>query len=127
MWPFVDPVTKQKVKFGTDIVADGDIDKEWLMKECGGDLDVGLSRVEQADEKITYDHDTYWPALVKACQERREQDAIRWRALGEPKVGREERDFKRSSTGEGVKSSPAPEEKAKEEKVGHQGVALAQT
>lgn len=40
MWPFVDPLTKKKVKFGTDIVADGDVASGLLLKECGGELDV---------------------------------------------------------------------------------------
>ena len=42
MWPFVDANTKQKVKFCSpeELGKTGDIDREVLLKECGGDLDV---------------------------------------------------------------------------------------
>jgi hypothetical protein len=46
MWPFVDPNTKKKVKFGTDPVADGDVGKEVLMKESGGDMDVSVVTIQ---------------------------------------------------------------------------------
>lgn len=49
MWPFVDPVTKKKVKFGTaggrESILEGDLDAGQLLKECGGDLDVSLRRI----------------------------------------------------------------------------------
>lgn len=46
------------------------------------------------DEQMPYDHAEYWPTLMKTCLERREDQLKRWRALGEPRVGRSEGDFK---------------------------------
>ena len=46
MWPFVDPVTRKKVKFGSsevgELTRDGDVKKDQLLIECGGDLDVSI-------------------------------------------------------------------------------------
>jgi hypothetical protein len=40
MWPFVDANTKKKVRIEMDIAAAGDIAKDELLRECGGDLEV---------------------------------------------------------------------------------------
>lgn len=42
MWPFVDPHTKSKINFysGEEAVAAGEVDRDVLLKECGGALDV---------------------------------------------------------------------------------------
>ena len=42
MWPFVDSVTKSKVKFCTpeELGAMGDVAPDILLKECGGNVDV---------------------------------------------------------------------------------------
>ncbi|WVQ97364.1 hypothetical protein IAU59_004476 [Kwoniella sp. CBS 9459] len=89
MWPFVDPVTKGKVKIGSsqgkEVIKDGYADAGQLLKDAGGDLD------------IPYDHDTYWPALVETCLRLRAAEEGRWRSLGERQVGREERLFKRAA------------------------------
>ena len=45
IWPFVDPVTKQKVKFGTNIVQDGEVDASQLLQKCGGGLMVGFQSI----------------------------------------------------------------------------------
>ena len=47
MWPFVDSVTKSKVKFCTpeELGATGDVHENVLLKECGGKVDVSLLRV----------------------------------------------------------------------------------
>jgi hypothetical protein len=47
MWPFVDPATKEKVKFGSseglDVVKEGDVNSNQLLEECGGEIVVRLS------------------------------------------------------------------------------------
>ncbi len=44
MWPFVDPSTKKKVKFGSaegrEVVQDCHVEPSQLLKDCGGELDV---------------------------------------------------------------------------------------
>lgn len=42
MWPFVDPNTKKKVKFDVDVVQEGDVEPEMLLKECGGNVNVSV-------------------------------------------------------------------------------------
>ncbi|WVW82426.1 hypothetical protein I302_104436 [Kwoniella bestiolae CBS 10118] len=87
VWPFVDPVTKKKVSFGSlegaELVKEGVVDPSQLLKEAGGNVD------------LPYDHATYWPALLETCVKIREEEEQRWRALGERQVGREEKLFKR--------------------------------
>lgn len=99
MWPFVDPVTKQKVRFCTpeELGSKGDIDRNVLLKECGGDLDVSEAlRAQRLTYQLPYDHDTYWPTLIETCIARREEHIQAWRSLGPPEIGRSERDFKKS-------------------------------
>lgn len=61
MWPFIDPNTKKKIKivYGPpkSVVEDGSLNPEGLLKECGGDVDVGPStlsgeEVSAADEVV---------------------------------------------------------------------------
>ncbi|WWC58486.1 uncharacterized protein I303_101029 [Kwoniella dejecticola CBS 10117] len=91
VWPFVDPATKKKVKFGSgkgrEIVKEGDVAASQLLQEAGGDLD------------IPYDHDSYWPALLNVCLQLRKDEEERWIALGDRQVGREEKQFKRHAGG----------------------------
>lgn len=54
--------------------------------------------MQRADQQLPYDHGTYWPAVVNACLQRRQEHLDAWRELGPPRVGRSERDFKKSST-----------------------------
>ena len=41
--------------------------------------------------QLPYDHEAYWPALVKTCLDTRKRQEDAFLALGEPKVGREEK------------------------------------
>jgi hypothetical protein len=36
----------------------------------------------QGDLEFDYDHDTYWPALMQLCEERREEQVARWEQGG---------------------------------------------
>lgn len=43
VWPFVDHNLRDRVKYDKDIVGDGDVKKEVLLKQCGGALDVSFT------------------------------------------------------------------------------------
>ena len=108
MWPFVDPATKKKVKFGSaegaEIVKDGEVAEDQLLVECGGDLNVSfVSQQWQQDPiwsheaQIPYDHERYWPELLRVSKEKRDEYLRRFVELG-PRVGMEERMFKESTS-----------------------------
>jgi hypothetical protein len=40
VWPFVDAGLRDHVKYDKELVKDGDVMKEVLLKQCGGALDV---------------------------------------------------------------------------------------
>ncbi|PHH58384.1 hypothetical protein CDD82_3107 [Ophiocordyceps australis] len=67
--PFIDPVTRDKVKFNGDMTQYVAPDQLWR-SDWGGRLE------------FDYEHDAYWPALDKLCQERREARTARWEAGG---------------------------------------------
>ena len=96
--PFVDPVTRNKVKFNPKIYEDGIMTKDQVMKEWW-----------DGDQEFEWDHDKYWPALIKICDERRHSQMERWRQLG-AKVGLSEWDFKSTNT-EGSSNLPEANEK----------------
>jgi len=81
---FVDPVTKTKVHFNPDVVKENLISSDMLLREWRGDMEV------------IYEHDTYWPELLRLTTERRSQNMQRWRSLG-AKVGVSEWDYKDGS------------------------------
>lgn len=62
--PFIDPLTKEKLKFNEDMRQY--VPPEQLWTEFHGDLD------------FEYDHETYWPALVNLCNEKRKASTERW-------------------------------------------------
>jgi hypothetical protein len=66
--PFIDPMTREKVKFNEDLRAY--IPASHLWKELGGDAD------------FEYDHAPYWPALNGLCDERRRVNYERWVKAG---------------------------------------------
>ncbi|PHH86997.1 hypothetical protein CDD83_9445 [Cordyceps sp. RAO-2017] len=67
--PFIDPVTRQKLKFNEDM-RQYVPPQQLLSTEWGGDLD------------FDYDHDTYWSALHDMCRKRRDERTARWVAAG---------------------------------------------
>lgn len=66
--PFIDPVTKEKIKFNEDMSIY--VPKEQLMKESNGSVD------------FQYDHKTYWPALTKLSENKRNAYRARWETAG---------------------------------------------
>ncbi|KAF9030872.1 CRAL/TRIO domain-containing protein [Hymenopellis radicata] len=83
--PFVDPHTREKMKFNIDAVQDGIFVPENIMKEHWG----GTSDFE-------YEHEKYWKALVELTEKRTQTWLANWRALGGT-VGLKEFDFKTGS------------------------------
>jgi hypothetical protein len=82
--PFIDPITRQKMKFNPRAVEDGHFAGDAITKAWGGSCD------------FVWDHEAYWPALDKLCRERREAWMVKWRGLG-GKVGVREWDYKDGS------------------------------
>jgi hypothetical protein len=81
--PFMDPVTRNKLKFNPNPVQDGMFAADELFKEGGW----GGSR------DFVWDHEKYWPAFVRMCDEFGEEHMARWRKLG-ARVGCDEKDYK---------------------------------
>ncbi|CAG9979644.1 unnamed protein product [Clonostachys byssicola] len=67
--PFIDPVTREKLKFNEDMKQYVPPEQLWSA-DWGGDLE------------FEYDHETFWPALNEMCRKRREEKAKRWAAAG---------------------------------------------
>lgn len=66
--PFIDPITREKIKFNEDMGIY--VPREQLMKEANGDVN------------FQYDHKTYWPALTKLSEVKRQAYRERWAAAG---------------------------------------------
>jgi hypothetical protein len=66
--PFIDPNTKEKLKFNEDLRQH--VPPEQLWKEVKGDLD------------FEYDHTVYWPALVKLADAKQAERQERWVKAG---------------------------------------------
>lgn len=88
--PFVDPITRNKLKFNPSVFDDELLTKDMAFTQhWGGECD------------FVWDHEKYWPALVEMCESRRKEQMERWRTLG-GKVGIKEWDVK---VGDGVPMS----------------------
>ncbi|KAI0351705.1 CRAL/TRIO domain-containing protein [Trametes cingulata] len=79
--PFIDPLTRPKLRFNPDCLKEGLFAPDQLIAEWGG-----AARVE-------YVHERYWDPLVRLCAERREKLWQKWRERG-AKVGVREWDVK---------------------------------
>jgi hypothetical protein len=67
--PFIDPITRDKVKFEGDMTQH--VPPEQLQADdWGGDME------------FQYDHAVYWPALLDICRTKREKKMSRWIAAG---------------------------------------------
>jgi len=70
--PFIDPVTREKMKFNEDLRTY--VPKQQLWSQHGGSKNGELN--------FEYDHDSYWPALDKEIQRRRVAFRERWEKGG---------------------------------------------
>ncbi|KAF7312385.1 CRAL/TRIO domain-containing protein [Mycena indigotica] len=93
--PFIDPVTRLKMKFNPKVVEDGIFDSKMVTERWGGDVIVD------------YKHEQYWPALVDITNERRALWMKNWQALG-AKVGLKEADYKRVAEEKVHEEAPEP-------------------
>ncbi|EMC97792.1 hypothetical protein BAUCODRAFT_66974 [Baudoinia panamericana UAMH 10762] len=66
--PFIDPVTRDKMRFNEDLTKH--VPRQQLWDSHGGDL------------KFVYEHDSYWPALEAECRKRQEASRRRWEQGG---------------------------------------------
>ncbi|KAL1940230.1 hypothetical protein VTO73DRAFT_9182 [Trametes versicolor] len=94
--PFIDPLTRPKLRFNPNCLAEGLFPPEELIAEWGGSAHV------------EYKHERYWEPLVRMCAERRERLWEKWREAG-AKVGVREWDVKCALELEGAKAeAPTP-------------------
>jgi hypothetical protein len=66
--PFIDPVTRQKLKFNEDMSKH--VPRSQLLKINGGEVE------------FEYDHSVYWPALTRMAQVQRDLYQARWAMAG---------------------------------------------
>ena len=82
--PFVDPITREKVKFNPNIFEEGLFTPDMVMKEWWG-----------GSQDFDYVHEKYWPNLVELCESRVKDWMKNWRDLG-GKVGTKEWEYKQA-------------------------------
>ncbi|KAI0925860.1 hypothetical protein AcV5_008475 [Taiwanofungus camphoratus] len=87
--PFVDPATRPKMRFNPSCVRDGLFAPHMLVREWGG------------ARAFEYEHDRYWPVLLRMCQDRRAKMLAAWRESG-AKVGLKEWDLKCAAENEKI-------------------------
>lgn len=92
--PFIDPVSREKMKFNPEVINDNLFTSDMVMSEWWG-----------GDRDFEYVHDKYWPALVSMCEFKRKTWMERWRALG-GKVGIKEWDYKGGAPAQAVVDQP---------------------
>lgn len=83
--PFIDPVTREKLKFNIEPVKEGVFEADMCMSDgWGGNRD------------FEYDHDQYWKVLVSQAEDNVTKWTKNWRALG-AKIGISEWDYKQDA------------------------------
>ncbi|KAK3308502.1 CRAL-TRIO domain-containing protein [Chaetomium strumarium] len=90
--PFIDPMTREKLKFNEDMAQYVPPEQMW-------------NEFSSGNLEFEYDHSVYWPALQKLCGERREARWERWLAGGK-QLGESE-DYLAGATETGV-AGPQP-------------------
>ncbi|KAI0346271.1 CRAL/TRIO domain-containing protein [Trametopsis cervina] len=81
--PLIDPVTRDKMRFNPDAVADGLFTADSLWKEFGGSIE------------FNYKHEAYWTHFVETSTAQRKKWQEKWRVLG-GKPGIKEWDYKQA-------------------------------
>ncbi|KDR76225.1 hypothetical protein GALMADRAFT_247498 [Galerina marginata CBS 339.88] len=102
--PFVDPITRNKVKFNPKIFEDGFFKTDMVMKEWGG------------SRNFEYVHEKYWPDFVSTCEKRVKTWKDNWKVLGS-KVGISEWDYKKGNAFAGPSVIQEKETKKEDKKV----------
>ncbi|GJJ08568.1 hypothetical protein Clacol_002787 [Clathrus columnatus] len=82
--PFIDPISREKMKFNPKVIEDGYINPDQLIKEWGGQID------------FEYKHEEYWPNLMEMTRNRRNLWFKNWQRMG-GKIGTSEWDMKQVS------------------------------
>ena len=85
--PFVDPVTRDKIRLNPSPVKEGLFAPEEIMTEAWG----GKAEFE-------WKHEEYWPTLIEMCDAQRDRWTQAWKELG-GKVGVKEWDYKTKEVG----------------------------
>jgi hypothetical protein len=94
--PFIDPVTREKMRFNPDVVKEELFTSDMVVEAWGGDL------------VLEYEHAKYWPCLVRLTEDLKKAYMERWRTLGGT-VGIKEWDYKGGSKSEESKNQPSDE------------------
>ncbi|KAK4142479.1 CRAL-TRIO domain-containing protein [Dichotomopilus funicola] len=74
--PFIDPNTREKLKFNEDMAKYVPVEQMW-------------SEFSTGKLEFEYDHEVYWPALQALCEEKREARRERW-VKGGSQIGESE-------------------------------------
>lgn len=88
--PLLDPVTKEKLKFNENMKTYVPAEQLWTEFSDGA-------------LKFEYDHEVYWPTLIKMCDEARAEQKKRW-ALGGSVIGESEM-YLKGAEAKGVQSA----------------------
>jgi hypothetical protein len=99
--PFVDPVTRNKIKFNPSVVDDGLFAPDMVTSEGWG-----------GSVMLDYVHEKYWPALVSMTNERREAWMKKWREMGGT-IGLKELEYKQAN----IQATPVIDHHARPEDV----------
>lgn len=81
MLALVDPVTRAKVFINPSVREEGLFEADQVKKQFGG------------DREFEYNHEQYWPELLRMSEERKSGWMAKWREMG-GKIGLKEWDYK---------------------------------
>lgn len=79
--PFLDPVTRSKIAVNRQLIAEGDVSPDQMIKELGG------------ERELVWECDRYLNKLAEISGKMKEKRLDKWKKLG-GKVGLREWDYK---------------------------------